>query len=200
MSLSTETKAPMSWDDLRALPEDGRRFELWEGELYELAPGPSHRHQSAAAELFVPLYLWAKGHPGARVFFAPLDVAFRAEAPARVVQPDLLVMLPGGQAKLHQHGILGAPDVVVEILSPSSVRHDLVRKGHRYAQEGVRSYWIVRPHERSIEVWPLEAPGRWGQARVFVEDMVLTDPVLEGFELPLAEVFGGEEDGPTAAP
>lgn len=188
MSVQQPSSPGLGWEDLRRLPEDGRRFELWDGALHELSPGPSSKHQAISMALSIALGAWARAH-GAQAFAAPLDVVFRAQAPGRVVQPDLVVLLPEHASRVAEFGILGAPDVAEEILSPSSMRHDLVRKADRYAQEGVRSYWIVRPSDASVEVWPLGEGGQWGQPRRFVEDMVLVDELLPGFALPLTELF-----------
>lgn len=187
--MSTTPALPESWTLERyfALPEDGRRFELWDGVLVAMTT-PIPLHQRLSMGLSLALGLWCRTQAGAQVYAAPLSVVLRAKPPL-VVQPDLLVLLPGSRAKVGPKAIEGGPDLVVEILSPSTGGRDRVAKRRAYAQAGVRAYWIVDPGAQVVECQALEASGAWGPVAAFDRAEVLADPLLPGFALPLAELF-----------
>lgn len=142
-------KAAGTWtyDDLLALPDDGRRYEIIEGALFEM-PAPSLDHAMILANLVLLIGPLVRSL-GGTFFFAPLDVFFQGADP---VQPDLLAILPGWEGKLRPRGPEGAPDLVIEVLSPSNRGHDLVTKRRLYGRAGVREYWIVDPAARSVEI------------------------------------------------
>lgn len=155
---------PKMWtyDDLAAFPEDGKRYEILDGELYVdgqpfdgprdevvVSPSPARRHQQIAKRLFVALYRALEETGRAELFFAPLDVII---SPSRVVVPDLLVIARSRRRILQERGALGAPDLVIEILSPATTKHDRTRKRRFYAHAGVREYWIADPQASTIEV------------------------------------------------
>lgn len=132
-------------DDLAELPDDGNRYELVDG-LLLVSPAPAERHQRAVAELFGRL--WAAVPAGLRVYGAPLDVRFSDRVE---VQPDLLVALDGPpRDRLDQ-----LPLLCVEVLSPSTKRHDLVLKRRAYERGQLPSYWIVDPKVPSVTVLEL---------------------------------------------
>ena len=130
--------------------EDGERWELIGGEAYAMAPSPSEGHQGISGRIFGQLYMYLRGKP-CKVYAAPFDVRLNADgADDTVVQPDILVVcdkskLEGGK------GVTGAPDFIIEILSPSSLRHDLITKFKLYQRSGVREYWIVDPESKIIK-------------------------------------------------
>jgi Uma2 family endonuclease len=133
---------------------DGR-WELIYGVPYAMAPGAGTSHQLLAGEIFGELRNYLKGKP-CRTFAAPYDVYFPGgEAGDTVVQPDVLVVCD--PTKIKTRGIVGAPDVVVEVLSPSTVSRDFVEKLELYRREGVPEYWIVSPKERSLLQYTLNA-------------------------------------------
>jgi len=132
-------------DDLAELPDDGNRYELVDG-LLLVSPAPAERHQRAVMELTVLLH--AATPPGLRVYGAPLDVRLSDRVE---VQPDLLVALDGPlRDRLDQ-----LPLLCVEVLSPSTSRHDLVLKRRAYERGAVPSYWIVDPRVPSVTVLEL---------------------------------------------
>lgn len=114
------------------------------------SPSPSRKHQEIAAKLFLLLervvHQTGKGY----VYFAPLDVKLAEDT---VYQPDLLVVLQEHSHRLHETHIEGPPDLVVEILSPSSAKLDLWEKRHDYDQAGVQEYWIIDPDTQAIELY-----------------------------------------------
>ena len=136
-----------SYADLATLPEDGTRYEIIDGELYEM-PAPTWAHSQVIAGL-ISVLLPVPQRLGARWATAPLDVFFPGADP---VQPDLLVLLPDSRARVVRRGVEGPPDLLVEVLSPSNRAHDQVRKRALYARGGVREYWLVDPEQRVIEV------------------------------------------------
>ena len=136
-----------SWDD-------DKRWELIDGIAYAMAPGPSFSHQSILGNIYrqISNFLFGKK---CNVLLAPLDVRLNADAKDdTVVQPDLLIVCD--ESKLNERGCAGAPDMVVEILSPSSAEHDMVRKYELYLKCGVREYWIVDPNAKTVVTYILD--------------------------------------------
>jgi Uma2 family endonuclease len=148
-----QTKPAGAWtyEDLFTLPDDGKRYEIIEGELYEM-PSPTSAHAAVIANLITMLIpILAK--VGGRWFTAPLDVFFQGADP---VQPDILVILPDSAAKVVMRGIEGPPDLVIEVISPSNRGRDLLLKRALYARAGVKEYWLLDPEARTIEILALE--------------------------------------------
>lgn len=147
----TKPAGAWTYDDLITLPDDGRRYEIIEGALYEM-PSPSIIHASVIARI-ITLLVPIVGRIGGQWFTAPLDVFFPGADP---VQPDILVILPDWTGDLRRRGVEGAPDLVIEVLSPSNRGHDLLTKRSLYARAGVREYWIVDPEARTLEIFSLD--------------------------------------------
>lgn len=173
-----------TYEDYRLLPED-KRYELVEGELL-VTPAPNVRHQEILGQLFLSLSLFVKAGRIGKLLLSPTDVILANDT---VVQPDLLFVSRDRQSMCDPRGgVHGAPDLVVEILSPSTVSRDQVGKRKLYGKYGVREYWIVDPDARSIEVLSLGAGELepWG---TFAAGSVLTSAVLPGLRLTVAEIF-----------
>jgi Uma2 family endonuclease len=143
----TKQSGTWTYEDLFTLPDDGRRYEIIEGDLHEM-PAPGLDHATTLVNLLLLLAPVIQSL-GGRVFVAPLDVFFPGADP---VQPDILAVLPGWQGSLRQCGAQGAPDLVIEIRSPSNRGHDLLTKRALYGRAGVREYWIVAPENRTVEI------------------------------------------------
>ncbi len=172
-----------SVEDVRALPDDGNRYETIAGELF-VTPAPSRRHQTVLAELTYVLTSYVKRHRLGHVWFAPLDVVF---GPRTLVDPDLLFLHSDRSSLATEQEIVGPPDLVVEVLSTSTARIDRGRKRALYREEGVREYWVVDPERQQIEVW---RPGE-AAAEVHTESMRwLPDPTVEPLTVRLVEIFG----------
>ena len=137
--------------DYYALPDD-RRVELIDGRFYDMA-SPSQLHQIALGELFAQLYPCVLQHPPCRIFIAPLDVCLDNDD-WTIVQPDLLITCQSRDQDSRR--INGAPDFIIEIVSPSSRFHDMFRKLSKYRQAGVREYWIVDPEKQKVTVYYFE--------------------------------------------
>ncbi|MBP7148088.1 MAG: Uma2 family endonuclease [Acidobacteria bacterium] len=141
----------LGYADYAALPDDGQRYQLLEGELV-MTPLPNAWHQDILIELGSRLRSFVLKQEQGQVYIAPLDVVLDDH---NVVQPDIF-FLSNERAGVRQGGrILGAPDVCVEILSSGTERVDRVRKLDLYARFGVGHYWIVDPRPRSIEEYVL---------------------------------------------
>ena len=179
------TKPAGSWtyDDLLALPDDGKRYEIIEGELYEM-PSPAAVHALTTWNLMFLLRPVIEAL-GGWLLAAPLDVFF---AGANPVQPDIVLLLPAGDAHLVVRGVEGPPDLVIEILSPSNRAHDLLTKRALYGRAGVREYWIVDPMQRTVDVLTLDRDALRAAQRAANEDAVVS-PLLGGKTFPLAAVF-----------
>lgn len=173
----------MEWDD-------GKRYELYDGVPVALA-SPSDIHQAVAAALTAQLFDFLKGKP-CRVYPSPFDVRLfdtaddRPEDSNYVLQPDLMVVCD--KSKVDRHGVHGAPDLVIEILSPSTKGNDRLRKYHLYERAGVREYWLVDPEMRMVQIYTL-TDGRYSAADVYVSGSAVPVNVLEGCYIDLNSVF-----------
>jgi Uma2 family endonuclease len=150
--MSTAT-LPRTWtyEDLFDLPDDGKRYEIIDGELFEL-PSPTLDHATAVMDL-IALLLPVVDALGGRIFTAPLDVFMAGGNP---VQPDIIVLLPERLVQMTTRGIEGPPNLLIEVQGPSSAEHDRVTKRRLYARGGVTEYWLVDPETRTIEVLVLD--------------------------------------------
>jgi Uma2 family endonuclease len=155
---------------------DDLRYELIDGRAYLMAPAPTLDHQDVAGEIFRQLANVLAGKP-CRAFIAPVDVRLPKGDEAdewidTVVQPDVLVVCD--ENKLDRRGVRGAPDLVIEVLSPSTAGHDQLIKRGVYERAGVREYWLVHPSDRVITVYRLDR-GEYGKPAVY--EMTGTTPV-----------------------
>ena len=139
-------------NDIYALPE-GQRAELIDGQIYDMAP-PSPMHQELVMELSATLrdYIKKNGGP-CKVYPAPFAV-FLNEDDRNYVEPDISVICDS--SKVHNRGYQGAPDFIIEIVSPSSQRMDYLTKLFKYRTAGVREYWIANPLQRTVQVYSFE--------------------------------------------
>jgi Uncharacterized protein conserved in cyanobacteria len=131
--------------DYMELPE-GTPYQLIEGELI-MSPAPGYSHQNTLGNLFIILRTRLKN---AQVILSPIDVYLDEE---NAYQPDIVVVLKDSKARVEEKGIFGAPDVVVEILSPSTAYYDLTEKKDVYERVGVKEYWIVDPKRKTFEIY-----------------------------------------------
>ncbi|MDQ2665501.1 MAG: Uma2 family endonuclease [Gemmatimonadota bacterium] len=134
-------------DDIHALPDDGNRYEVIDGELF-VTPAPAWRHQSAAGGLYALLLAYLARERVGYVFVAPADVIF---SPRRAVQPDVFVVPPVNGRRPERFEDAGGLLVAVEVISPGTGRADRVKKRNLYRDEGVPEYWIVDLDARVVE-------------------------------------------------
>jgi Uma2 family endonuclease len=140
-------RVTLTYADYAAIPNDGRRYEIHEGEL-AVTPAPGTSHQRVSRNLLVLLHAHAVRHQLGEVFVAPIDCILDDTT---VVQPDLVFVTRDRLASISPRGIEGAPSLVVEVLSPGTVKIDRGVKTQLYARHGVLHYWIVDPEARVIE-------------------------------------------------
>ena len=152
-----------------------------------MAPAPSTRHQRILRALQSMIWPMVRDNGLGQVFFAPYDVILSIED---VVQPDLLFVTKEREGIISERGCEGAPDLVVEVLSPSTEQRDRELKRKVYAKYGVVEYWLVDPDSRTIEVMELEADD-FASRSVFTEGGVLTTGVIPSLE-PISQVFQPE--------
>ena len=164
---------------------DNERCELIDGMPYTMSPAPSWIHQRISGRLHFQFAGFLKGK-SCEIFAAPFDVRLNAETgDDTVVQPDLVIICD--RAKLSGTGFTGAPDMVIEIISPSSESHDRVLKFNRYLRAGVREYWIVSPDSKTVSIHILKNGEYVSSA--FGETDIAPVGVLAGCEISLHDVF-----------
>ena len=176
--------AKYTYDDYIKTPDD-ERWELLNGELV-MPPAPNTEHQRVVRSLSMRVVAFVEQSSLGEVFFAPYDVVLSDE---NVVQPDLLFVSSERRSIITHENIRGAPDLVVEVLSPGSVSRDWREKMDAYAAHGVREYWIVDPDAKRAWVMSRTETGGFDEAGNYGAGDALKSVVLEGFNLSLEEVF-----------
>lgn len=183
MPLTAEKKV-YTYRDYEKLPE-GAPYQLIKGELI-MSPSPVPYHQRISKRLEYLIYEYAeKNKKLGEVFDAPIDVYLEE---TEVYQPDIIFISKERSHIIGEKKIEGAPDLVIEILSPSSAYYDLRHKMTMYAKHGVREYWIVDPEERSIEVYE-NRDGHFHMLEKGKEKEVIHSKVIPGLEISLDEIF-----------
>lgn len=176
-----------TYEDYLALPDDGRRYEIIEGVLY-VTNAPDIDHQFAVSELLGEMRAFVKQHNLGYVLTAPFEVHLSERS--RPVQPDILFIRteqwPGPGVKFFE----GSPDLIVEVLSPASIRTDRHVKFNAYEQAGVPEYWVVNPKLRSVEVYTL-SNDEYGLLGQFAGDELVLSKVLEGLAIVTRTLFMG---------
>lgn len=173
----------LTWDE-------GERFELIDGEIFNMSPAPSRRHQQVLRELSTAFSVFLR-EKECEVFFAPFDVRLLVENKQdndinNVVQPDLSIVCD--REKLDDKGCNGAPDMIIEILSPSSVKLDRWKKFQLYEKAGVKEYWLVDPINESVEIYLLIS-GQYKFQGVFTKDDTVSVNILTELKLDLNQIF-----------
>lgn len=171
---------PLTYDDLRQIPDDGNRYEIINGLLF-VSPSPNRDHQLLAAELFAVVRAHVRTHRLGILVFAPVDVRL---GPYTVVEPDLLFLRAHRRDIYDKSGVVeGPPDLVVEIISPSSAKTDAISKLALYAGAGVPEYWLPDPEQRVFRMLVLQADGTYrdvqpvdGRFHSTVIDGLVIDP------------------------
>lgn len=150
MALHLDSEREWTYEDYRALPEDGNRYEVIDGRLFA-SPAPSPYHQTLSRRiqfLFYPLEQAGQG----QIFNAPIDLLMQGATP---VQPDLVFLTSEQASLVTRRALEGVPELLVEILSPSTAGRDRTLKLNKYATCGVPHYWIVDPFARTVEMYRL---------------------------------------------
>lgn len=171
-------------EDYLSMPEGGPRYELIEGELL-MAPAPNRYHQEISGNIEFILRTYLKKHRIGKLYDAPFDVYLDE---INVVQPDILFVSNKKAGVLTDAGAEGAPDLVIEILSPSTMRRDRESKRKVYARTGVEELWLIDPEKRRIEIFELQENAR-APRRIIRAEETFTVPRFPGLEISAAEIF-----------
>lgn len=175
----------LTYEDYLLLPEDGKRHEIIDGEHW-MSPSPREAHQ----RVFINLSWLIRGFLETAplgVVTAALDVILSDED---IVQPDLLFVADQRRKIIKKHGVVGAPNLMVEILSDSTRQRDLSLKRKTYGRFGVEEYWVVDPGLERVEVYRLGAESAYDEPCLLSgSSATLETPLLPGLVLPLAKIF-----------
>jgi len=180
------TQGEWTYEDYKKLPDDGRRYEIIEGVLYVTA-APNFDHQYTVTRLLVHLDDLVTRRDLGIVLVAPFEV--HLPDVARPVQPDVLFVDAGRAPRPGAADFTGAPDLIVEVLSPSTARTDRLVKFGAYERAGVREYWLVDPRTRSVEVYALSEDGTYDMAGQYTPGETVTSTVLSDLALPVDDLF-----------
>lgn len=171
--------------------DNDERWELIYGEAYNMSPAPRRRHQRISGEIYREIANYLNGKP-CEVYNAPFDVRLpftKDDSDIKidtVVQPDIVVVCD--QTKLDAAGCLGAPDLVIEIISESTANRDLKIKFNLYEQVGVKEYWIIFPDENVIQIFKL-VNGEYGKPEVCGLDDKITVGLFPDLIIDCNDVF-----------
>ncbi|HEU5141094.1 MAG TPA: Uma2 family endonuclease [Bacillales bacterium] len=172
-----------TYDDYVKLPDDGKRYEIDDGALYVMEPAPRIQHQ----ELLVSLsaHLKTHCHPEGKVLISPVDIKF---AEKNVKQPDLVFVSKERKDIVKEKAVEGSPDLLVEILSPSTGKRDKKEKKETYERFGVKEYWILDPYYEVLEQFILR-DGRYDLDEVYQLEDTITSPHFSCIQIRLGDLF-----------
>ncbi|MDA3894047.1 MAG: Uma2 family endonuclease [Salinivirgaceae bacterium] len=166
------------------------RIEIIKGRLFKMSPAPARKHQEASGDLFRQISSFLYKKP-CSVFSAPFDVRFPKgnsdEETYTVVQPDICIICD--KSKLDDRGCIGAPDFIIEILSPSTAEKDTKDKFQLYQEQGVKEYWMVYPGEHMVDVFKLDKRGKYQFDAKYVKSDKVRVGILPELEIILDDVF-----------
>ncbi len=170
---------------------DNERWELINGMAYNMAPAPSVNHQRISRQLLLQIGIFLSDKP-CEVFSAPLDVRLpetdqKDEDTKNVVQPDIVVICDS--SKLDEKGCKGAPDLIIEIVSPASASIDNIKKMELYEKNGVKEYWIVHPIYKIVTIYKIMENGLYGKPEIYSEKDKIEVELLKGLTVDLGLVF-----------
>ncbi|OQA20187.1 MAG: hypothetical protein BWY64_00351 [bacterium ADurb.Bin363] len=178
---------------------DDERWEIIDGVPYNMSPAPVPNHQRISMEFSrqIANYLIDKT---CEVFATPIDVRFPKGKKKNdkeifdVVQPDIIIVC--NQDKIDDKGCLGAPDIAMEILSPSTASRDVIKKRRLYEKNKVKQYWIVDPQEKEVYIYKLQDNGKYGDPEEYTKSHKIKVDGFEGLEIDMSLVFrkGHEEN------
>ena len=181
---STNTKIKFTYRDYKGLPEsETKRYELLEGELV-MVPSPSTYHQRISRKFGFLLENFVEKNKLGEVFYAPLDVHLDED----VVQPDILFVSKERSGIITEEEIRGAPDLVIEIFSPTTAERDRTYKETLYAREGIREYWMVDPEKKTVQVMTLGKAG-FESSGTYGKKDTLKSPIFPALSIKLSQIF-----------
>jgi len=167
------------------------RLELFRGKIYKMG-APNTLHQVVAGNLYGEMRNYLKGK-SCQVFIAPFDIRLPIKNKKKdneittVVQPDVCIVCD--PSKVDERGVCGAPDLVIEILSPGNSQKEVRNKYELYEEAGVKEYWVISPTEQNLVVFLLNAEGKFGNAKMYTNGDKLETAVVPGFSINVTEIF-----------
>ncbi|MDR0995343.1 MAG: Uma2 family endonuclease [Tannerella sp.] len=195
MELSLDFNKQYSYADYLTWIDDKRR-ELINGFVRMMLPAPTKAHASVSGNIVYEMQYYSRLHGGpCQVFYAPFDVRLPKNGEREddklynVVQPDICVVCDPN--KLDERGCLGAPDLIVEILSKSNRQYDLHDKYMLYEKSGVQEYWVVEPKYKDVTVYLLGEDGKYAEGKYYEGKALIPVHVLPGLELDTEDIFKG---------
>ncbi|WP_209121599.1 Uma2 family endonuclease [Alkalihalobacillus sp. BA299] len=170
--------------------DNEQKWEIIDGTPYCMTPAPSTQHQKIVRELLIEFGTFLRGKK-CQIFAVPFDVRLsyseKDDEVNNVVQPDLSIICD--KSKLDERGCKGAPDLVIEVLSPgSSAKRDKLSKYNLYQSYGVKEYWIVDPHHENVEVFLL-VDDHFSIRDVYSREDTIEPQIFQGFEISLDQIF-----------
>lgn len=167
------------------------RVELIKGKIFEMSPAPNRFHQKVSIHIASILFYYLK-NKSCKVYSAPFDVRFPATSKAdkdvyTVLQPDICVICD--ETKLDDKGCIGAPDIVVEILSPGNNKKELLHKYNIYEEFGVKEYWVISLTDKTFLKYSLNEYGKYFPSKLFTLSEKVYSAILPDIELRLDEIF-----------
>ena len=184
LDMGVQVIPKITYEQFRQLPDDGKQYELVCGEVH-LTPSPTTKHQIILHRLVSSLDVYLSKNPLGKLLFAPLDVRL---SPDTALQPDLIFIANAHAAIIQEDCIRGTPDLVVEVLSPSTTAHDRATKLPLYAEAGVGEIWIIDPQAKTIEILKLQG-NKYLVEATLAGSRALTSTCFPGWELPLPDIF-----------
>lgn len=188
MALRQSDPQPMTYDDYCLLPDDGKRYQVIEGELF-VSPAPRTTHQDIVFELAALLHAHVKARRLGKVYISPTDVVLSLTT---VVQPDILFICRENMGIITELNIQGPPDLCIEVLSPGTESVDRERKMTMYARYGVQEYWIINPMRQMVSGYVRDSGLFTLKVEATGNDMVTSD-VVSGFQTSAGSIFASEE-------
>jgi Uma2 family endonuclease len=178
-------KRKLTYADFERIPDDGLRHEIIDGEHF-VSPPPNHSHQVIAGNLHLLLGNHVRAHALGEVLFAPFAVRLSEHD---AVEPDLMFIASGHQHLTTERHFAGGPDLVIEVLSPSTRRRDQNLKRKRYELFGVGEYWMIDPVAQTVAILRRNAEATQFDEVAKLSSASFRTPLLPGLQIPLSEIF-----------
>jgi len=176
----------MTYEDYVKLPDDGKHYEIIDGELY-VNPSPVTRHQRIVRVILVRIDRYFEQHRSGEVFDSPFDVVLAQDV---IVEPDVIVVKNDRASIIGEKNIQGAPNLIIEVVADNTRRLDEIEKRKLYERYGVEEYWIVDPELELVKIYRRENNAFSRVAEITTETGgTITSPLLPGFTLDVNDVF-----------
>ncbi len=184
VAVRAEAIPKLTYEQFRQLPDDGKRYELIRGEVH-WTPSPTTRHQFIVLNLAKSLVSYLDANPRGEAAIAPLDVRLSSDT---AVQPDLIFVSNAKAGIILEEYIVGPPDLVVEVLSPSTAAHERAAKIALYAEAGVLEVWLIDAQAKTVEILKLEG-NKYLVDAILTPGQTLSSRQFSGWNLALKDLF-----------